>query len=51
MLSDAIDDFAATTAARSRSVDGGDTAAILRSYARDHLVEVRRPRKPSRHTV
>ena len=51
MLSDAIDDFAATTAARSRSVDGRDTAAILRSYARDHLVEVRRPRKPSRHTV
>jgi len=39
MLSDAIDDFAATTAARSRSVDGGDTVAILRSYASDHLVE------------
>jgi hypothetical protein len=51
MLSDAIDDFAATTAARSSSVDGGDTVAILRSYARDHLVEDRRPRQPSRHTV
>ena len=51
MLSDAIDDFAATTAARSRSVDGCDTVAILRSYARDHLVEDRRPRQPSRHMV
>ena len=40
MLSDAIDDFAATTAARSSSIDGGDTVAILRSYARDHLVEI-----------
>jgi hypothetical protein len=40
MLSDAIDDFAATTAARSRSVGGGDTVAILRSYAGDHLVEI-----------
>ena len=39
MLTEAIDDFAATTAARSGSVDGGDTVAILRGYARDHLVE------------
>jgi hypothetical protein len=48
MLSDAIDDFAATTAARSRSVDGGDTVAILRSYARDHLVEIADARAPHR---
>jgi hypothetical protein len=46
MLSDAIDDFAATTAARSRSVTGCDTVAILRSYARDHLVEVGGPAGP-----
>ena len=43
MLSEAIDDFAATTAARPGSVDGGDTVAILRCYARDHLVETAEP--------
>lgn len=39
MLCEAIDDFAATTAARPGSVEGADTVAILRRYARDHLVE------------
>ena len=47
MLSDAIDDFAATTAARSPPVDGSDTLAILRGYARDHLVEDRLPGRPA----
>jgi len=44
MLSDAIDDFAATTAARPGSVAGGDTIAILHSYAIDHLVEIADPK-------
>ena len=41
MLSDAIDDFAATTAARPGSVGAGDSVGVLREYARDHLVEPR----------
>jgi hypothetical protein len=43
MLAEAIGDFAATTAARPGSLDGGDTIAILRDYALDHLVEPAEP--------